>query len=80
MEEAYVVKELGKLRKNCLCIVKSRDTIRVAKRSSVSYHGEQMVPLMNMGEGDKSGVKDLKKWTATLRRLHHVASRSGGLG
>lgn len=29
-------KELGKLRKNCLFVVSSRDTIRVAKRSSVS--------------------------------------------
>ena len=34
--DTYVVKELGKVRKYCLFVVSSRDTTRVANRSSVS--------------------------------------------
>lgn len=37
IEKTDVVKELGNVLKNCLCVVKSRDTIKVAKRSRVSY-------------------------------------------
>jgi hypothetical protein len=36
LERTHVVKLLGKVRKNCLWVVSSRDTMRVAKRSRVS--------------------------------------------
>lgn len=36
IEGAHVVNEFGKERKNCLCVVSWRDTIRVANRSRVS--------------------------------------------
>ena len=38
----HVRKELGKLRKNCLFVVSSRETTSVAKRSSVSCGGVDM--------------------------------------
>jgi hypothetical protein len=37
--EAHVEKEFGKERKNCLCVVSCKETMRVAKRSSVSWKG-----------------------------------------
>ena len=36
-EGTDVVKEFGNVRKNCLWFVSSRETIRVAKRSKVSF-------------------------------------------
>lgn len=35
-----VVNEFGKALKNCLCVLRSRETTNVAKRSSVSWSRE----------------------------------------
>jgi hypothetical protein len=40
-QETHVEKELGKDRKNCLCVVSCKETTRVAKRSRVSWKGER---------------------------------------
>jgi len=37
IKETYVVKELGKDLKNCLWVESSKDTIKVANRSKVSF-------------------------------------------
>jgi hypothetical protein len=37
----HVEKEFGKDRKNCLCIVSCNETMRVAKRSRVSWEGDR---------------------------------------
>jgi len=38
VSKTYVVKLLGNVRKNCLCVVSSNDTMRVANKSRVSYN------------------------------------------
>jgi hypothetical protein len=52
MRITYVVNEWGKLLKNCLWVTRSSDTIRVAKRSSVSWNGEEGgQPSVRSGQG-----------------------------
>ena len=50
----YVVKELGKLRKYCLFVVSSNETMRVANRSSVSCGGASG----SQREAGDTGMKD----------------------
>lgn len=70
---ADVEKELGKLRKNCLCIVSSSETTRVAKRSRVSWARKSEAKY------DLEEIIDLEKRPPAPCGLHHVGGGRLGL-
>lgn len=80
MIETYVEKLLGKVRKYCLCVCRSSETMSVAKRSSVSCFWLVRTPVkmkdrvsVRVRTAPTQRETDLQERATPLGSLHHVA-------